>query len=250
MFFQQLFLAKDAPVGKTWLRSTRILLLAVALHHLALESELPLVSKARDAYGHFCTSSQMNKVPGRYWLPEPDLSASIQQAYSQLLNPQPATTPMARLNSLRSEAVGGILLVTQQFAADGTASSSYLTIVAAPALATLGPLDDANPPGYSLSDFWDNTVLQPFGLPVNQTLHCPLMAAAEGFSRKVKLPGITDLIKDSQPLFFPSGEQAASLIQLALESHYCAFYLPEVCGLPLGLVWPTTTGYNDFLASI
>jgi hypothetical protein len=193
----------------------------------------------------------MNKVPGRYWLPEPDLSASIQQA-SLLLNPQPAPTPMARLNSLRSKAVGGILLVTQQFAADGTASSSYLTIVAAPALATLGPLEDANPPGYSLSDFWDDAVLQPFGLPVdqNQTLHRPLMAAAEGFSRKVKLPGITDLLKDSQPLFFPSGEQAASLVQLASESHYRAFYLPEVCGLPLGLVWPTTTGYDDFLASI
>jgi hypothetical protein len=76
------------------------------------------------------------------------------------------------------------------------------------------------------------------------------MAAAEGFSCKVKLPGITDLIKDSQPLFFPSGEQAASLVQLALESHYRAFYLPEVCSLPLGLVWPTTTGYEDFLASI
>jgi hypothetical protein len=149
---------------------------------------------------------------------------------------------MAHLNSLRTEAVGGILLVTQQFSADGTASSSYITIVAAPALATLGHLDNANPPVYCLSDFWDDTVLQPFGLPVDQTLHCPLMAAAEGFSRKVKLPGIMDLMKDSQPLFFPSGEQAASLVQLALESHYCAFYLPEVCGLPLGLVWSTTIG--------
>jgi hypothetical protein len=117
----------------------------------------------------------MNKVPGRYWKPEPDLTTSIQQA-SQLLNLQPAPTPMAGLNLLRLEAVGGILLVTQQFAADGLSSISYITVVAAPALATLGPMDDVNPRGYSFLDFWDNTVLQPFGIPVDQTLHCPLMA--------------------------------------------------------------------------
>jgi hypothetical protein len=90
--FQRLFLAKYAPMGKTWLRSTRIPLSVVALHHLALESEVPLVSKARDAYGHFRTSSQTNKVPRHYWLPEPDLSTLIQQA-SQLLNPQLLAPP-------------------------------------------------------------------------------------------------------------------------------------------------------------
>jgi hypothetical protein len=54
------------------------------------------------------------------------------------------------------------------------------------------------------------------------------MAAAEGVSRKVKLPGIMDFMQDTQPLFFPYGEQ----VQLTTESHYRAFYLPEVCGLP------------------
>ncbi len=101
--FQRLFLATDAPMGQTWLRSARIQLSKVALHHLALASKVPSVSNARDAYGHFRTASQMNKVPGRYWKPGPDLVNSIQQA-SQLLNPQPVPTPMARLISLRSEA--------------------------------------------------------------------------------------------------------------------------------------------------
>jgi hypothetical protein len=92
----------------------------VALHNLALDSKVPSISKARDAYGHFCmASSQMDKVPGQYWKPRPDLITSLQQD-SQLLNPKPRPDPMARLISLCLEAVGGILLVTQQFALDGT----------------------------------------------------------------------------------------------------------------------------------
>jgi hypothetical protein len=76
------------------------------------------------------------------------------------------------------------------------------------------------------------------------------MAAAEGTSCQVKLPGIMDLLKDSQSLFFPYREQAASFVQSGSQLNYRAFYLPEVCGLPLGLVWPTTIGYDDFLGSI
>jgi hypothetical protein len=59
-----------------------------------------------------------------------------------------------------------------------------------------------------------------------------------------------DLMKDSQPLFFPYEEKAAYFVQLESKLHYRAFYLPEVCGLPLGLVWPTTIGYDDLLASV
>jgi hypothetical protein len=39
-------------------------------------------------------------------------------------------------------------------------------------------------------------------------------------------------------------------VPTTLGAHYQAFYLPEVCGLPLGLVWPTTIGYEDLLVSI
>ncbi len=90
--FQRLFLATDAPMGQTWLLSTRIPLTDLALHRQALASKVPLIDKARDAYGHFRTGSQMNKVPGKYWKLEPDLSASIQHT-SKLLNPQPMPTP-------------------------------------------------------------------------------------------------------------------------------------------------------------
>jgi hypothetical protein len=90
--FQRLFLASDAPMGQTWLLSTRTPLTELALHCQALALKVPSVAKARDASSHFCTASQTNKVPGRYWKPEPDLSSSIQQ-HSKLLNPQPVPTP-------------------------------------------------------------------------------------------------------------------------------------------------------------
>jgi hypothetical protein len=115
--FYHLCLAADAPMGQSWLLSTRIPLLEVALNHLALESKSPSIAKAREANGHFCTTSQMNKVPRQYLKPELDLTTSLEQA-SQLLNPQPAPTHMVRLSSLHMEAIRRILLVTQQYAPD------------------------------------------------------------------------------------------------------------------------------------
>jgi hypothetical protein len=196
-------------------------------------------------------ASQMNKVPGQFWKPKPDLMTYLTQAF-QLLNPQPVPTPMAWLLSLCSKAVGGILLVTQLYAPDGTSSEPYIMVVAAPALlATFGLVDATNlPPGSSYLDFWDNMVLSLFGLPAGSALHCPFMVAAEGVTWEVKLPGIMDFMEDSLPLLFPHGEQAAFSIQPEQELHYQAFYLPEAYSMPLGLVWPTTMGYEDFLASI
>jgi hypothetical protein len=155
--FNRLFFATDAPMGQTWLLSTGIPLLDAALHHLALASKVPLLATARDAYGHFRTASQMNKVPGQYWLPDPDLTTLLKQT-SKLLNPQSMPTTMGRLSSLHLDAIGGILLVTQQHAPDGTISDPYITVVAAPAMASLGSLDENTPPGYSFSDFWDDAV--------------------------------------------------------------------------------------------
>jgi hypothetical protein len=66
------------------------------------------------------------------------------------------------------------------------------------------------------------------------------MVAAEGVSCNIKLPGIMDFMQGTPPLCFPTGELVAATVQLPMESYYRAFYLPEVCGLPLGLVWPTT----------
>ena len=80
-------------------------------------------------------------------------------------------------------------------------------MVAAPALATLGSVLTTDPSGFAYSDFWDKSVLSPYAFDVDDNDHCPLLLAAEGFSRQVKLPSIIDFITDLQPLLLPFGGQ-------------------------------------------
>lgn len=246
---ERLFLAPDAPLGATWLQNASIPLSDDALHHLVLKSKIPSLIQARSSYGHFRTASQMHKVPGSYWPSAPDLSAALEQAPLRL-NPTPAAPLLTRLHSLYSDPIGGVLLVTMRHHEDGPISEPYITIVAAPSLMTLGHFSAADPPGIDYDDFWDDSVFKPFNLSVGEGLHCPLLAAAEGFSRSVKLPGVVDFIETSQPALFPSGEQLADCIQTTAGSIYRAFFLPEVCDMPIGMAWPTTTSLEDFYSSI
>jgi hypothetical protein len=148
----------------------------------------------------------MHKVPGTYWKPDSELAVLLWQETAGL-NPTPHQDSLARLGSLRQELVGGILLVTRQYMKDGISSAPYITIVAAPSLATLGPFSVDDPPGITYSDLWDDLVLASYGISSLEGLHYSLMAATEGFSRAIKLPGAVDLLTESQPLFFPLGKQ-------------------------------------------
>jgi hypothetical protein len=174
---KSLLLAKDALLGQTWLQTTCIPLSADSLHHLVLASKIPLVVKARDAYGHSRTASQMNKVPSKYWQPEPALSTLIQQE-SLGLNPKLASNPLVPLNSLHLHDIGRLLVVTQQFAADGISMAPYITVVVAPSMATLGTFEVTHPTSLAYSDFWDEEVLTPYNIPEVPGPHCPSVAAA------------------------------------------------------------------------
>jgi hypothetical protein len=80
-------------------------------------------------------------------------------------------------------------LVTQQFAKDGTFTPPpYITVVAAPALATLGSVLATDPLGFGYSDFWDKSVLSLYALDVDDNDHRHLLVALEGFSHQVTLP--------------------------------------------------------------
>jgi hypothetical protein len=72
----------------------------------------------------------------------------------------------------------------------------------------------------------------------------------EGFSRQVNLPYTIEFITDSQPLFIPFGEQLWAPVMTVTGTTTRAFFLPKVCDLPLGLVWPTTISYDDMHASV
>jgi hypothetical protein len=77
-----------------------------------------------------------------------------------------------------------------------------------------------------------------------------MLAAAEGFSRLSTLPGATEFLNDAQPLFFPLGEQLAGRVSTPTTNLSCAFFLPKVCNMPLGMVWPITICFEDFYSSI
>jgi hypothetical protein len=77
-----------------------------------------------------------------------------------------------------------------------------------------------------------------------------MLAAAEGFSRMTTLPGATKFLNDAQPLFFPLGEQLAGSVTTTTANLSCAFFLPEVCNMPLGMVWPIMLCYEDLYSSI
>ena len=245
----RLFLAPDAPLGETWLQSASLPLSDDSLPALVLASNIPSMVKARSTYGHFRTASQMHKVSGRYWKPEPELFASLQQETLRL-NPHPLPAPMDRLQTLYSDTVGGILLVTKQFFKDGTATLPYITIVAAPSLAPRGKFSPADPPGIATADYWDATVLAPYSIQIGDGLHCPMLTASEGFSRATKLPGSDAFLTDAQPLFFPLGEQLAEQITTPSAILSRSFFLPEICDMPLGMAWPTNISFEDFYSSI
>jgi hypothetical protein len=246
---QRLYLAPGAPLGQAWLQTSKIPLSTDSLHLLAIASQVPPAAKARSVYGHGRTGRQMHKVSGMYWTPGQELVARIQQE-SKRLNPLLVLDPLARLEMLRRDSVGGILLVTQQFAKDGTSTPPYITVVAAPAVATLGAFSAEDPPGFAYSEFWDESVLSPYAFDVDESNHCPILGAAEGSSRLVNPSSIIDYITDSQPLFFPFGEAITTPATTPTGSVTRAFFLPEVCDLPLGLTWPIATTYDDFYASI
>ena len=94
----------------------------------------------------------MHKVSGTYWAPGLEMVTCIKQE-STHLNPIPELDPLAQLDMLHCDLVGGILLVTQHFAPDGTSTPPYITVAAAPALATLGSFLATDPPGFAYSKF-------------------------------------------------------------------------------------------------
>jgi hypothetical protein len=198
-------------------------------------------------YGHFRTKTQMKLTPGRYWLDDPtsSLKKDATSLNDQTMNMED------RLSLIRTGNVGGILMVTRLYDHDGPTTESFITILAAPSMATYDP--SSSEPGVSLDDIWDETALTGFDPSLDLTsVTRPLMAATEGYSRATKdLTGqIQDILLDAQPILIPEGQDLGRQVLIGAQAHLRAFLLPEVCNLPVGLRWPTDIGIHDFTASI
>ena len=243
----RLFRGSDAILRLDWLDSVEEGLTDTSYHHLVVLTGTLSAAKTRDMYGHYRTKTQMKSKPCRYWKEDPTVSWMHD---SKTIN-DPTMEETDRFQVLCTGAIGGMLLVTQMFDATGATTVPFITILAAPALATCYPTSSDQ--GVFLEDLWDDAALPGFDPTLDLTLvHCLALAAQEGFSRSPLLTSrVVSLLLDAQPVILPEGKGVAQSVHtLDGKVHWKVFLLPEVCDIPIGFRWPTTIGFPDFAASI
>jgi hypothetical protein len=242
----RMFRSPTASLGSDWVDSVQVGMSDTSLHRLVVSNGTPSAAKTRDMYGHFRTKTQMKHTPGRYWkeAPAPVLSKDALD-----LN-DPTHDPHSRLHLLRTGNVGGLLVVTQLFDLSGPVTAPFITILAAPSVATYR--QETTDQGIILDDVWDDTALQGFAPTlVTSIAHCPILAAQEGYSRDLSLSTqVESILLDSQPLLLPEGELIGQTVQRGGETLLRTFLLPEVCNLPLGIRWPLDIGFSELIASV
>jgi hypothetical protein len=85
-------------------------------------------------------------------------------------------TPLqARFDVFCTEPIGCILLVTQYInSANASAPDPpVISLIAAPSMATIGPITQEDPPGLLYADLWEAMVLAPFATHLNiEEPHC------------------------------------------------------------------------------
>ena len=240
----RLFRGPNATMGSKWLDSVGDGMSGTSFHRLVVSTGTLSAAKTRDMYGHYRTKTQMKLTPGPYWKEDP--TSSLQQDATRLNDP--ILDLETRLRMLRTDTVGGILLVTRLFDEEGPTTESFITILAAPSMATYDA--SSTEPGVLLDDIWDELTGFDPALDLTSVTR-PVLAAQEGYSRAASLAGdITGLLLDAQPILLPKGQLLGRQVQIDALKHMQAFFLPEVCNIPFGFRWPTDIGYVEFRASI
>jgi hypothetical protein len=189
----------------------------------------------------------MKGIPGPYWTSE-DPTTKVTEEFVRLNSME--VDVEKKLEQLRTDNIGGVLLVTTMIEEDGTKSPPFITILAAPSVATYTKPVKEN--GVLYDDVWEGLVLNRFKPELDTAVaHCPMIGAQEGFSRALTLKtGMFHLLKDAQPLFLPAGELLGGKITYESSDYPRSIFLPEVCNLPIGMRWPGDVGYKDFYHSI
>jgi hypothetical protein len=126
-----------------------------------------------DMYGHFRTKTHMKFTPGWYWKEAPTIS--IQQDIKHLSSiGLDVASHLPHL--LCTGSVGGILLATRLYDEIGPTTVPFITILAAPVVATY---DEASTDhGVILDDIWDESALAGFNPSLVPTdFNCPILAA-------------------------------------------------------------------------
>ena len=176
----RLFTDPDAILGQEWLDSVESGWTTASLHRLVVTNGTLSAAKTKELYGHFWTKTQMKGISGPYW--QKELVETVKKELKKELVRLNGTdlTMEERLKQLQTDSVGGILLVTKVIEEDGTTSKPFITILAAPSVATFIPPIGDN--GVLYEDVWEETVLDRFKPKlVMEKAHCPVLGAQEGF---------------------------------------------------------------------
>jgi hypothetical protein len=113
----RLFRAPDAVLGTKWLESVHLGWTEASTHARVIDTGTLTASKTKELYGHFFrgTKTQMRGVQGPYWMPDPldYVKAETKRLNVKTLNYQ------ERLKQLRTDKIGGLLVVTRMVSAEG-----------------------------------------------------------------------------------------------------------------------------------
>jgi hypothetical protein len=151
----RLFKGPDARLGKQWIDLMIEGWTDAALHRRVLDTGTLSGSKTKEMYGHFRTKTQMRGLAGPYWTEDP---VDVVDKETKRLNVTTLDVPK-RLQQLRTDKIGGILVVMKLADKNG-ATIPFLTLLAAPSVATFNPTTgDA---GVILDDIWDKKALEDF----------------------------------------------------------------------------------------
>ena len=230
---------EPAPLGSQWLlqlfgiaslsEEEANKVLQPYVHFKAIKDpKSPQVVRHRSMFGHPVSCSQVgfNKTdtPGTlYYQPKKAAlySASIEEV--EKINPinLPPNT-LAWFELLQQHPVGGLLCVVQLTAAN---SLPFITCLCAPTFTPVEVSDKNELIGHSLSEIWDELVLQM--MPVNpDNPHCPFVAGAGSYSRShtEKKPQVW--IEHSMPYLFAAGESVIEMVTYDEHKVFKAIFLP------------------------
>jgi hypothetical protein len=128
---------------------------------LVVSGSPPAPAKARTVCGHSVSKTAAKHLGAStiFYAPPAAIQAKLKTEILDLNPPAEATSEysMARLDKLRKSHVGGVIFVVKYWDNKKAAfGEPVLQVVANPAVASLGALDDAsNPPGINLGEVWD-----------------------------------------------------------------------------------------------
>ena len=182
----RLFKAPNALLGQEWLDSVASGWTPASLQSLVVSTGTLSASKTKELYGHYRTKTQMRGISGPYW--HKDQGDKVKKELVRLN--VDVLGRDERLKLLRTDAVGGVLLVTTVIDPDGATSRPFITILAALSVAIFIPPVSDN--GVLYNDIWDTMVMERFAPELDKEVaHSPFLGAQEGFTRADALqPGM------------------------------------------------------------